>query len=305
MNQKIELKMGREAWVLLIVLSLLWGGAFFFAAYAVREIPPLTMVLARVSIAALALIVLVYLAGLRLPFEFKTWRWFFIMGLLNNCIPFSLIFWGQMHIASALASILNATMPIFTVVLAHYLISDEKLTAARLGGVFNGVAGVAVMIGPGLLGTIGENAMAQLAVLAAALSYGFASIFGRRFASLPPVITAAGQLTASSIILLPVVVYMEQPFAREIPGMTSIGAVVALALLSTAFAYVLFFRILKIAGATNVSLVTFLIPISAVALGVLVLDETIEITHIVGMAFIALGLIAIDGRFIAWIRKQF
>ncbi len=303
MTQKIDLRMGREAWVLLIALSLLWGGSFFFAAYAVREIPPLTLVLARVSLAAVVLIVFAYLTGLRLPFDLKTWRSFFIMGVLNNCIPFSLIFWGQIYIASGLAAVFNATTPLFTVVLVHFLASDEKLTKARIFGVVCGIAGVAIMIGPGLLGTVGGNVTAQLAILAAALSYGFASIFGRRFASQPPVITAAGQLSASSIILLPVILYFEPLSSQTLPSLSTIAAVITLALFSTALAYVFFFRILKLAGATNVSLVTFLIPISAIALGVLVLDEQLKITHIAGMAFIALGLIAIDGRFAARLRK--
>jgi len=296
--------MGREAWVLLIALSVLWGGAFFFAAYAVREVPPLTLVLARVSLAAVALIGFAYLTGLRLPSDLKTWRSFFIMGVLNNCIPFSLIFWGQIYIASGLAAIFNATMPLFTVVLAHFLVNDEKLTMARTLGVVCGVAGVAIMIGPELLGTIGENVAAQLAILAAALSYGFASIFGRRFASQPPVITAAGQLSASSIILLPIVIYFEPLSSQTLPDLSISAAVLALALLSTALAYVLFFRILKLAGATNVSLVTFLIPVSAIALGVVVLDEQIEFIHIAGMAFIATGLVAIDGRLVNWFRKK-
>ena len=304
MKQKIDLRMGREAWALLIILSVLWGGSFFFAAYAVREVPPLTLVLARVSLAAVALVVFAYLNGLRLPFDLKTWRSFFIMGVLNNCIPFSLIFWGQIYIASGLASIFNATMPIFTVVLAHFLAHDEKLTLARIFGVVCGVAGVAIMIGPELLGTIGENVVAQLAILAAALSYGLASIFGRRFADQPPVITAAGQLSASSIILLPVVVYLEPFSSQSLPGISTGAAVLALALLSTALAYVLFFRILKLAGATNVSLVTFLVPVSAIALGVAVLDEQIKFIHIAGMAFIATGLVAIDGRFVSWFRKK-
>jgi drug/metabolite transporter (DMT)-like permease len=303
MTQKIDLKMGREAWVLIITLSVLWGGSFFFAAYAVREVPPLTLVFARVSLAAIALIGFAYLTGLRLPSDLKSWRSYFIMGVLNNCIPFSLVFWGQIYIASGLAAIFNATMPLFTVLLAHFLINDEKLTFVRLFGVASGVAGVTIMIGPDLLATIGDYAIAQLAILAAALSYGFASIFGRRFSSQPPVITAAGQLSASTIILAPIVIYLEPLSSQSLPSVSVSAAVVALALLSTALAYVFYFRILKLAGATNVSLVTFLIPVSAIALGVVVLDEQIKFIHVAGMMFIALGLIAIDGRLFSWIKK--
>ncbi len=304
MTQKINLKMGRDAWIMLIVLSLVWGGSFFFAEVALRQIAPLTLVLARVGLAAVCLIAFTYLTGLRMPGDAKVWRAYFTMGLLNNCIPFSLIFWGQLTIASGLAAIFNATTPLFTVVLAHFLTRDEKLTPARFAGVICGVVGVAIMIGPDLLGTLGTDVIAQLAVLLGAISYGFAGIFGRRFARQSPVVTAAGQLSASSIILLPVVLFMEFSSPHSIAlDVTTIAAVVALALLSTAMAYVLYFRILKVAGATNLLLVTFLIPISAVALGVMVLDEQIEPPHIVGMAFIALGLIAIDGRLLAWIKK--
>jgi len=303
MTQKIDLKMGREAWVMLIVLSIVWGGSFFLAEVALRQLPPLTLVLVRVGLAAGALILFTYVSGLRLPKDIKTWRCYFIMGLLNNCIPFSLIFWGQLTIASGLAAIFNATTPLFTVVLAHFLTRDEKLTFPRIAGVIFGIIGVAVMIGPELLGDLGTNVIAQLAVLVAAISYGFAGIYGRRFASQPPVITAAGQLSASSIILLPIVVVMEPETFLIMPDMITISAVIALALLSTALAYVLYFRILKVAGATNLLLVTFLIPVSAIALGVLVLGEQIETLQIVGMAFIALGLIAMDGRLFAWVRK--
>lgn len=295
--------MGREAWVLLIVLSLVWGASFFFAEIALRQLAPFTLVLVRVGIAAITLLLVVVFTGQRLPRDAATWRDYFVMGVLNNCIPFSLIFWGQLTIASGLAAIFNATTPLFTVVLAHFLTRDEKLTPARIIGVVSGIIGVSILIGPEFLTHLGDNIIAQMAVLLAAISYGFAGIFGRRFAAQPPVVTAAGQLTASSIVLLPVVVYLDPHAMQIIPTMTTGLAVLALALLSTALAYVLYFRILKIAGATNLLLVTFLIPVSAVALGVLVLDENIETVHIIAMAFIALGLIAIDGRLIKWIRK--
>jgi len=304
MNQKIDLRMGREAWILILALSVLWGGSFFFAEIALRQITPLTLVLARVGLAAVALVLFVYLSGLRMPGNVKAWRSFFVMGVINNCIPFTLIFWGQLTIASGLAAIFNATTPLFTVVLAHFLTRDEKLTPARFAGVACGFIGVAVMIGPGFLGALGDDVVAQLAVLMAAISYGFAGIYGRRFASQPPAVTAAGQLSASTIVLAPVVLFVE--FPTQPPGLdvNTGAAVAALALLSTALAYVLYFRILKIAGATNLLLVTFLIPVTATALGVLVLDEQIKITHIVGMACIAAGLLAIDGRAFAWIKKN-
>ncbi len=276
----------------------MFGGSFFFSGVAVGELPPLTIVVSRVGLAAIALHIFVRLNGISFLTYGKHWRDFAGMGLLNNAIPFSLIVWGQTHIASGLASILNATTPIFTVVVAHYLISDERMTANRVIGVLLGFGGVAIMIGPELLTGLGEDLLAQLAILGAALSYGFASVFGRRFKRLgvPPVVVATGQVTASTLILLPLCLWAEQPWTLPLPGTGTILSVIALALLSTAFAYILFFRILAAAGATNLSLVTLLVPVSAVLLGMLVLGESLDVTHFIGMGVIALGLTAIDGR---------
>jgi drug/metabolite transporter (DMT)-like permease len=225
------------------------------------------------------------------------------MGGLNNLIPFSLIFWGQTRIASGLASILNSTTPLFAVVLAHLLTRDEKLTANRAAGVLFGIVGVVVMIGPDALGGLGSNVLAQIAVLGAALSYAFAGIYGRRFRDLPPLVTASGQVTATTILMLPVLLVVDQPWTLPVPGARTWAALAGLALLSTALGYVLYFRILAVAGATNLLLVTFLIPVSALILGVSVLGERFDGRHFGGMALIALGLAAIDGRLIRLARS--
>jgi drug/metabolite transporter (DMT)-like permease len=223
---------------------------------------------------------------------------FFAMGLLNNLIPFSLIVWGQSHIASGLASILNATTPLFTVIVAHFLTSDERMTGSRLFGVLAGLAGVIVMIGPGFLAGVGTSVLAQIAVLGAALSYAFAGIFGRRFSRMgvPPLLTATGQVTASTALLAPTVLIIDQPWTLPMPSGQVWAAVIGLALLSTSLAYVLYFRILATAGATNLLLVTFLIPVSAILLGAALLSERLNPEHFLGMALIGLGLAAIDGR---------
>ncbi|MDI7864755.1 DMT family transporter [Rhizobiaceae bacterium n13] len=299
-------RMGRAEWSMLCVLSLLWGGSFLFNGIAVKELPPFTIVTLRVALAAAALLLLVRMMGLRMPLDRQSWRAFFGMGLLNNIIPFSLIVWGQTEIASGLASILNATTPLFTVIVAHFLTTDEKMTANRLLGVLVGFAGVAIMIGPAALsGSVG-HVLAPLAVLGAAISYSFAGIFGRRFRrmGLPPMIPAAGQVCASTILLLPVTLLVDHPWALPMPGAATWGAIFGIALLSSALAYVLFFRILETAGATNLSLVTFLIPISAILLGTVVLGERLEAKHFAGMALIAVGLAAIDGRPMEWLRRR-
>jgi len=255
-------------------------------------------VVARVAIAAVVLYSLLRLTGRSMPTDRRAWAAFFGMGLLNNAIPFSLIVWGQQHIASGVASILNASAPLFTVFLAHLLTDDEKLSGGRLAGVVVGFVGVAVMIGLDGAQALGAPVLAQLACLAAAFSYGLAGIFGRRFHAMgiAPMATATGQVTASSILLLPMMLFVDRPWQLPAPGTQAIAAVLGLALLSTALAYILFFRILATVGATNVLLVTFLIPVSAILLGIAFLDETLQARHLAGMALIGAGLAAIDGR---------
>jgi len=294
--------MGAREWLLLLLLSVLWGGSFFFAEVALAALPPFTLVFARVALAVLALMLLCGVAGCG-PWQApQLWGAFLIMGALNNVLPFSLIFWGQTRIDSGLAAILNATTPFFTALLAQWLTADERLSPGKLSGIALGVAGVAVMLGPQVLGGLGAELWAQLAVLAGALSYALAGIYGRRFAGRPPMQVAAGQLGASSLLILPVVLWLEQPWQLALPAAHIWVAVAALALVSTALAYVIYFRILATAGATNLLLVTLLIPVSAVLLGAGILDERLEATQLAGMALIALGLLQIDGRIWRWRR---
>jgi len=293
-------------WAMLIALSVLWGGSFFFQGVAVRELPPLTIVVARVGLAAVTLWIALALMGIRVPGSRRVWAAFFGMGILNNAIPFSLIIWGQAHIGSGLASILNAMTPLFSVIVAHLATGDEKLSPAKLFGVVAGIAGVTVMIGWQALGSLGLEVAAQLAVLGAALSYGFASVFGRRFRDLgvQPMATAAGQVTASALLMAPLMLVIDAPWTLPAPSLITVGALVGLAVLSTALAYILFFRILAGAGSVNISLVTFLIPPTAIALGIGFLDERLEINHLIGMALIGVGLCAIDGRILAGRRRR-
>lgn len=287
-----------KAWGLLLALSLLWGGSFFFVAVAVEALPTLTIVALRVGLAATALWGFCLLRGVNVPRTPEVWRAFLVMGLLNNAIPFSLIVWGQGQIASGLASILNATTPLFTVVLAGLFLTDERMTLPKFAGVVVGFTGTVVMIGPAVLTGRDASALAQAAVLAAALSYAFATVFGRRFRELGihPVMTATGQVTLSSLILVPLAFVVDRPFTLPMPPPEVWLAVLGLALLSTALAYILYFRILALAGATNLALVTFLIPVSAILLGALVLGETLAPQHFAGMGLIAMGLGIIDGR---------
>jgi drug/metabolite transporter (DMT)-like permease len=294
----INSAMSSLEWAMLLALSVLWGGSFFFVGLAVKALPLFTIVVARVALAAIALHVIVLLSGLRTSNDWRSWRIYIGSGVLNNVLPFSLIVFAQTHIASGVASILNATTPLFTVVVAHFLTRDEKLTAGRLVGVVVGFLGVAVMIGGGALDALGVDVLAQLSSLAAALCYAFGGVYGRRFRALgiPPLAAATGQLTASSLILIPIMLVVDRPWTLPMPSAGTIGALLGLALLATALAYLLYFRILATAGATNLLLVTFLIPVTAILLGIFVLGERLEARHLAGIALIALGLAAIDGR---------
>jgi drug/metabolite transporter (DMT)-like permease len=285
-------------WALLLILSVLWGGSFFMQAIIVKELPTFTTAACRMGFAALILIAVMLILRQRMPLDRASLRAFVCMGFLNNAVPFSLLIWGQSHIPSGLVSILNATTPLFTVVAAHFFTSDEKLTQARLFGVVVGLAGVAIVVGTDALYSFGVGVLAQLACIGAAMFYAFGGIYGRRFRSMgiPPLATATGQLTASSLMMIPLALVVDHPWTLPMPSLPVIGAIVGVAALSTALAFIIYFRILATAGATNLLLVTFLIPVSAILLGVLILHEVLLPKHLLGMAMIALGLAAIDGR---------
>ena len=295
----INQTMSTKDWSMLLLLSCLWGGSFFFIGVAVTELPPLTIVTLRVGLAAIILWIFFLVSGQEIPKSLKLWRTFFVLGLLGNAIPFSLIVWGQTHITSGLASIINATTPLFTILIAGTLLSDERITGGKLIGVALGILGVAVLIiGPLRMIEITSDTTAQLAVVGAAISYGFATVYGRRFKAMgiSPLTTVIGQVTTATVILLPLALIVERPDQLSNPSIQVWLAVFSLAAFSTVLAYILFFRILSSAGATNVVLVTFLVPITASLLGWLVLDEQLYIEHFIGMAFIGLGLASIDGR---------
>ncbi len=212
--------MSTPEWAMLLSLSVLWGGSFFFTHVALSALPPLTLVVLRVGLAALILNAVMPVFGLAMPRGTEVWTAFLFMGLLNNVVPLSLIVWGQTHIASGLAAILNATTPLFAVLVAHVGTPDERMTGKRLAGVLVGLAGVVVMVGPVVLSGFGTNLLAQVAVLGAALSYACAGVFGRRFRRMgvPPLATAAGQVTASTILLLPIVLMVDRPWTLAIPA---------------------------------------------------------------------------------------
>jgi drug/metabolite transporter (DMT)-like permease len=294
----IRTQMNGRDWAILGTLALIWGGAFFFIGVAVRHVPPLTYVWLRLSIAAAAMWLFLRWKGRPLGLPRNAWGSMLVLAFLNNALPFTLFGWGQTHIASGLASILNATTPIWGVVVAHFLTHDERMTPRKVAGVLLGFGGVATMIGPSLLSSLGSSALAQLACVTASLSYALAAVWARRFRrqGISPLSVTTGQLTAGAAMMLPVAMLVDRPWTHAFPTPTAWGAIVSLALFCTAFGYVLYFRLIETSGATNALLVTLLVPPVAILLGGMFLAETLAPQDFIGLALIALGLAAIDGR---------
>lgn len=303
-NPMINQEMTGSEWAILLTLAVIWGGAFMFIGVAVRHVDPLTYVWLRLTIAAGAMFLFLKIKGERLGLPRQVWGAILLLALLNNALPFTLFGWGQTHIASGLASILNATTPIWGVLVAHFLTQDERMTPRKIAGVLLGFAGVATMIGPILLTNIGTDALAQLACIAAALCYAVAAVWARRFRRLgiSPMSVTTGQLTAGALMMLPMAMLVDQPWTQPLPPLTAWGAIVALALLCTAFGYVLYFRLIDTAGATNALLVTLLVPPFAILFGTLFLNEVLAPHDFIGLGLIALGLAAIDGRLLRRLR---
>lgn len=293
-------------WGILCFLAGVWGGSFFFNEIALRDLPPMSFVTLRVGLAAAILFTVMRLRGIPLPRDPAMWTVALGMGFLNCALPFCLIVWGQTRIESGTASILNATTPLFTVLVAHFFTGDEKLTPNRLLGVIAGLIGVAVMIGPEAVGGLTREAPAQIAVVAAGLSYAFAAVLGRRYSVLGvrPIAAGVGQLICATLLLAPLTLLVDRPWTLPPPDLATWGAVFGIAVFSTALAYVLLFRVLATAGANNTVLVTLMVPVSAVLLGVLVLGERLEPQHLAGMALVALGLAVSDGRLITALRAR-
>jgi drug/metabolite transporter (DMT)-like permease len=302
----IRTVMNRSDWLILGGLALIWGGAFFFIGVAVRHVPPLTYVWLRLTIAAAGMWLFVRARGQDVGLPREVWGSIFLLALLNNAIPFALFGWGQTHIASGLASILNATTPIWGVLVAHFLTHDERMSPRKITGVLLGFGGVATMIGPSLLSNLGSSALAQLACVTASLSYALAAVWARRFRRMgvSPLSVTTGQLTAGALMMLPVSMIVDRPWTHAFPPLTAWGAIIALALLCTAFGYVLYFRLIETSGATNALLVTLLVPPVAILLGALFLGEKLAPQDFAGLGLIALGLAAIDGRLVSAIAPR-
>lgn len=293
---RTSLAMNARDWLMLLALSAVWGASYFFGKVAVEDIGPLTVAFGRVVLAAAILYAVIRIRGIAIPTTRSDWTGFFMMGLLNSAIPYSLIFWGETRIDSGLAAILTATVPIFTVIVAHFWTVDEKMNPAKAAGIGLGMAGVVIIMGRDL-GAIGSGGgLAKVAIIGATISYALSGIYGRRLKGKTPLMLAWGQMCAATVLLLPLVLIVDRPWISATWTTDAVLSVIALATLCTALAYMIFFRLLATVGATNTSLVTFLIPVSSLVLGTLFLDEALVLVQLLGMLLIVAGMAVIDGR---------
>jgi drug/metabolite transporter (DMT)-like permease len=293
--------MSAKNWGTLFLLALLWGSSFYFYKVLVAVLPPVTVVMGRVGIAAIALNLWLLARGERLPLGEGRWKRFLLLGVLNIVIPYILIAWSETRITSGMASILNATTPIFMVVVAHFGTQDEKFSWSKMAGIGFGILGTIILVGPAAL-TGASAVLGEVAVIVASAAYGFGGVYSRRFKDISPLAAATGQITGAAVIMLPLALLMDQPWSLPMPGWEAWASLAVIALVNTALAYFVFFKLIASAGATNVSLVTFLIPVFALILGALFLHEPVTAQAVGGMAVIGLGLAAIDGRMLKWKR---
>lgn len=285
-------------WVRLLCLSVLWGGSFFFAGVAVKELPPLTIVFVRVGLAALLLLPLIRIYRIPVPSTLAGWRPFIVMALLNNVLPFSLLVSGQTMIASGLASVINAMTPVFTVlVLAAF--GEERLIARRVAGVVLGLFGVIVLRGVDLHVDT-QQSFGILLCLGATVVFGFSALWAKReMQGVEPLAAATFQLICSSVMMFVLSMAIDRPWQLPMPHLATVLALVGLAALSTSLAYILFFQIIRGSGPGNVMLVTLLVPVTAIALGYVLLGEVVTPREIVGALIIASGLLIMDGRLLS------
>ena len=306
MTKKINQQMSLTDIGMLVALSVLWGGSFFFVEVLIKYLPPLTIVTLRVGLAALTLWSLIIVLKLPIPKTRQYWGALTVVGLFNNALPFCLIVWGQTQISSGLASIFNAMTPFFTVIVAGIFLADERITRRKILGVIFGIIGAIILIGPEALRGLNGPVFGQLAVIGASIFYALSSVYSRRFKGwgLSPLIVVTGQVSMATLILLPIMLIVDKPWEQPFMPLVAIGAIMGLAIFSTVIAFILYFRLIASAGATNATLVTFLIPISAILLGVTFLGETFSGLQFIGMTLIGLGILVMDGRIYNLLRRS-
>ena len=276
---------------LLLALAALWGGSYTFIKLGVATIPPITLIAARTSIAGLLLLAIMHARGLRLPMDAATWRRFLFQAGLNSVIPWTLIAWAERSLDAGLATILNSTSPVFTFFLTLAIARQEALSLRKLLGVIAGIAGICLIVGVQALSGLGEQLVAQLATIAATVCYAGAAIFSRGFKGLDPMAPAAGSLLAGAAILVPLSLAVDQPWTLA-PSMSSLLALLGLAVFSTAIAFVIYFRLIQTLGSVGTTAQAYLrVPIG-VALGVVFLGESLSPTAWIGLGCVVIGVAA-------------
>ncbi len=290
---------------LLLFLAALWGPSFVFIKMAVETIPPLTLVLGRVGLAAIILYVVLRVQNGRLPQSPTIWKHIAIVALIHNTIPFVLFAWGEQYIDSALASILNGTTPLFTIILAHYFTVDDHLTPTKVIGVLLGFFGLILLVIPSFTDGVIATTWGVLAIALAAAMYGVAIVYTRNhLRGLPKLVAPTGQMIMATIMLIPLTLIVDQPWTLPAPSTQSILALLALAVWGTALAFVMYYKLLEVADPSYVSMITYVIPVFGVVLGVLVLEESITTLMIVGCGFILLGVMVVNGVFNSLVRRR-
>lgn len=298
------LKLGATEWALIVLHSVLWGSSFFFGAIAIKEVPPLTITAFR-AIPACAIVVGVCMAlHQRIPSSNDFWTRMLVLAVLNNVAPLLLILWAQHQVAGGVAAVFNATTPLFAVVVAHFVTRDERLSARRIAGVVIGIAGVSVLVGTDVTSGGSGGIVAKVALLAAALCYALAGLFARVTSREPPFVIAAGQLVAALLLAMPLAIAFDHPWTLPLPSGRVVAAIVGMGVFSSAFAALVYFTVIRRAGATNGLLVTLLLPITPIILGTLLLGDAIHVREVVGAVIIALALVVLDGRPLRWLGNR-
>lgn len=287
-------------WTRLIILSLLWGGSYTWIELALIELDPMMIVFYRVLISSIFLILICKVLSLTFKIEKKIFILLFFMSLTNNVIPFNLIAWGQQEITASVGSILNATTPLFTVIIANYWPNGEKATLNRIVGVIVGFCGVTLLMGLSIH-DIDNSIIGQVAILLAAISYAISALIGKEIKKIHPAISATYMLSISSIVLLPIILFSGNDLTPAVSKQSMI-AILGLAIFSTSIAYLIFYKLIENIG-SNVMLVTLLMPVSAILLSIIILNEAINITQVIGLILILTGLILVDGRALNFFKR--
>jgi len=279
------------AYVLLFALAAIWGASFLLIKVAVVTIPPMTLVAARLVIAAAGMLVYLWATGRRLPSDGAIWRDFVVLAVAGNILPFALISWGEVVIDSGLAAILMAVMPLSSLVLAHVFTRDERLSPAKLAGVLVGFVGIVVLVGPGVLAGLGLEVLAQIAVAGAAVCYAISNVYTRvrGVVALPAAVTSSGVLLCAAILSIPLSLIVDRPW-DIVPTTESLFALLILALVCTSLAYLILFHLIKTTGATFVAFINYLVPVFGVAWGALLLRETVQAGALAGLTLILAGI---------------